>query len=137
MRLVIGLALTVVAVAVAGRRALYLYRLISSGQPAPGRLEGIGTRARTQAREVFGQRKLLTWSVPGIAHFFTFWAFIVLAATILEAYGALFQRDFAIPLIGHWAVLGFLEDFFGLAVLVSLAVFTAIRVKRYPSRGLI
>ena len=120
MRLVIGLVLTVVAAAIAGRRVAYLYRLISSGQPAPGRLDDLGTRARSQLREVFGQRKLLTWSVPGVAHFFTFWAFIVLAATILEAYGALFDRDFAIPLVGHWSVLGFLEDFFGVAVLVSL-----------------
>ena len=55
------------------------------------------------------------------AHFFTFWAFVVLAATILEAYGALFDRDFAIPVIGHWGLLGFLEDFFAVAVLVSLA----------------
>ena len=66
---------------------------------------------------MFGQRKLLQWSVPGVAHFFTFWAFVVLAATILEAYGALFDRDFAIPVIGHWPLLGFLEDFFGVAVL--------------------
>ena len=61
---------------------------------------------------MFGQRKLLKWTVPGVAHFLMFWGFIILAATILEAYGALFDRDFAIPLIGHWAVLGFLEDFF-------------------------
>ncbi len=134
MRLALGLILTVVALAVAGRRALYLYRLISSGQPAPGRLDGIGTRARSQLREVFGQRKLLTWSVPGLAHFFTFWAFVVLAATILEAYGALFDRRFAIPLIGHWALLGFLEDFFAVAVLASLAVFTVIRIRQSPAR---
>ncbi|HEU4912524.1 MAG TPA: Fe-S oxidoreductase, partial [Actinomycetes bacterium] len=89
MRLVIGLAMTVAAFAVAGRRVHYLYRLVSSGQAAPGRLDGIGQRAKDQLREVFGQRKLLKWSVPGIAHFFTFWAFIVLALTIVEAYGAL------------------------------------------------
>ena len=134
MRLAIGLVMTLAAFAVAGRRVHYLYGLIGSGQPAPGRLDGIGARARSQLREVFGQRKLLQWSVPGVAHFFTFWAFIVLAATILEAYGALFDRDFAIPVIGHWPLLGFLEDFFGLAVLVSIATFTAIRLTQAPSR---
>ena len=41
------------------------------------------------AGEVFGQRKLLKWSVPGLAHFFTFWGFVILGLTILEAYGAL------------------------------------------------
>jgi Fe-S oxidoreductase len=126
--------MTVVALAVAGRRVHYLYRLISSGQPAPGRLDGIGQRAKDQLLEVFGQRRLLKWSVPGLAHFFTFWAFIVLSATILEAYGALFDRDFAIPVIGRWALLGFLEDFFAVAVLVALAVFSVIRLRNAPAR---
>ncbi|MBA2768427.1 MAG: Fe-S oxidoreductase, partial [Sporichthyaceae bacterium] len=134
MRLVLGLLMTVAAFAVAGRRVVYLYRLISSGQPAPGRLEGLGQRARDQLVEVFGQRKLLKWSVPGVAHFFTFWAFVVLAATILEAYGALFDRDFAIPVVGHWRLLGFAEDFFAVAVLVSLGVFAAIRLRNAPAR---
>jgi Fe-S oxidoreductase len=134
VRLVLGLAMTVAALAIAGRRVHYLYRLVSSGQPAPGRLDGIGQRAKDQLREVFGQRKLLQWSVPGLAHFFTFWAFIVLAATILEAYGALFDRDFAIPVVGHWALLGFLEDFFAVAVLVSLATFAVIRLRQAPAR---
>jgi Fe-S oxidoreductase len=126
--------MTVAALGIAGRRVHYLYRLISSGQAAPGRLDGIGQRAKDQLREVFGQRKLLQWTVPGIAHFFTFWAFVVLAATILEAYGALFDRDFAIPVIGRWALLGFLEDFFAVAVLVSLAIFSVIRLREAPAR---
>jgi len=134
VRLVIGLAMTVAAFAVAGRRAFYLFRLISSGQPAPGRLDGIGARARDQLREVFGQRKLLAWSVPGIAHFFTFWAFVVLALTIVEAYGALFDRDFVLPVIGRWAVVGFLEDFFAVAVLLALAVFAVIRLREAPAQ---
>jgi len=134
VRLVLGLAMTVAAMAVAGRRVRYLYRLVSFGQPAPGRLDGIGQRAKDQLVEVLGQRKLLQWSVPGVAHFLTFWAFIVLAATILEAYGALFDRNFAIPVVGKWALLGFLEDFFAVAVLLSLATFTVIRVKNAPAR---
>ena len=134
MRLALGLLMTVAALAVAGRRVHYLSRLIRSGQPAPGRLDDIGTRVKSQLREVFGQRKLLQWSVPGVAHFFTFWAFVVLAATILEAYGALFDRDFAIPVIGRWALLGFLEDFFAVAVLLSLAAFTVIRFRQAPAR---
>ena len=134
VRLVLGLLMTVVAIAVAGRRLLFLFRLIRSGQPAPGRLDGIGERAKAQLVEVFGQRKLLQWSIPGAAHFFTFWAFIVLAATILEAYGALFNRDFAIPVIGHWRLLGFLEDFFATTVLVALATFSVIRLRHAPER---
>ena len=61
---------------------------------------------------MFGQRKLLRWSVPGLAHLFTFWAFVILASVYLEAYGALFDPDFHIPLIGRWPLLGFLQDFY-------------------------
>ena len=39
-RLVIGLAMTVLALAVSGRRAFWLYKLISSGQPAHDRTDG-------------------------------------------------------------------------------------------------
>ena len=134
MRLAIGAVLTLVAVGLAGRRIWWLYRLIRLGQPAPGRLDGVGTRLRSELAEVFGQRKLLKWSVPGVAHFFTFWGFVILAATILEAYGALFVDDFAIPLIGRARWLGFLEDFFAVAVLVALVVFAMIRVREAPAR---
>ena len=41
LRLVIGLGATVIALAIAGRRVWWLYRLISAGQPAPGRLDGV------------------------------------------------------------------------------------------------
>ena len=81
-----------------------------------------------------GQRKLLRWTVPGLAHFFTMWGFSVLMTTILEAYGSLFSRNFHIPLIGTDNWLAFVEDFFATAVLVSLVVFTIIRVRNAPSR---
>ncbi len=134
MRLAIGAVLTVVAFAVAARRLWWLYRLIRIGQPAPGRLDGVGGRLRAELAEVFGQRKLLKWSVPGIAHFFTFWGFVILGATILEAYGALFADDFAIPLVGRARWLGFLEDFFAVAVLLAVVVFALIRLREAPAR---
>src|SRR5258706_16457048 len=79
LRLVIGLGATAIAFAIAGRRVWWLYRLISSGQPANGRLDGVGERLRTQLTEVIGQRRLLRWSVPGLAHALTFWGFLILS----------------------------------------------------------
>ncbi len=61
---------------------------------------------------------MLAWSVPGAAHAVTFWAFIVLGLTIVEAYGALFKADFG---FGHWAAIGFVEDLFATGVLIALA----------------
>jgi len=134
VRLVIGLAMTVIALVVSGRRAFWLYRLISSGQPAHDRTDGLGRRIRAQFVEVFGQRTLLAWTVPGLAHLFTFWAFVVLISVYIEAYGALFDADFHIPLIGQWSALGFLQDFIAVAALISLGVFSVLRIRQSPDR---
>ena len=138
LRIIIGLILTAVAAVVAGRRLWWLYRLARTGQPAPERIEAVrshpGRDAGTQATEVFGQRKLLKWTVPGIAHALTFWGFIVLILTIIEAYGALFSKHFAIPLIGTWAWVGFAEDLFAVAVLAGIATFAVIRLRNNPER---
>jgi len=137
-RMIIGLVVSVVAFAIAGRRLWRLKRLAMSGQPAPERLEyareHLPGDVRTQLTEVFGQRKLLKWSVPGAAHAAVFWGFIVLLLTIIEAYGALFQRTFALPVIGHWAVIGFVEDLFSVGVLAGLATFTVIRLRNNPHK---
>ena len=132
--LIIGLGVTVLCFAVAGRRFWWIKRLISTGAAAPGRWKGFGRRAEAELVEVAGQRKLLKWTVPGLAHFFTMWGFTILMTTILEAYGALFERNFHIPLIGTDNWLGFVEDFFAVAVLVALAVFAVIRLVNSPAR---
>ena len=133
-RIIIGLGITVIFFTIAGRRFYWLSKLIRSGQPAPRRWQGFRKVSETEVVEVAGQRKLLQWTVPGLAHFFTMWGFTILMTTILEAYGSLFDRDFHIPLIGRDNWLGFTEDFFATAVLVSLVVFTIIRIKNAPSR---
>ena len=134
MKLAIGAVITFVAIALAGRRAEQLVRLIGVGTPAPERFQGAWTRLRAELVEVFGQRKLLKRPLPGLAHFFTFWGFVLLLTTILEAYGELFSDHFALPLVGHWAALGFLQDLIAVAVLVSLIVFAAIRLRESPAR---
>ena len=81
-----------------------------------------------------GQRKLLQWTIPGLAHFFTMWGFTILLLTIVEAYGDLFQKTSTFPGIGPWDWVGFVEDFFAVMVLVALVVFSIIRLKNAPSR---
>ena len=137
-RMIIGLGLTVIALGLAGQRLWFLKRLAFSGQPAPERLayvrEHPGTDLESQATEVIGQRKLLKWTVPGAAHAATFWGFIVLLLTIIEAYGDLFSRTFAIPGIGHWAAIGFIEDLFAVGVLAGIVTFAIIRLRNDPHK---
>ena len=134
MRLLIGVVIVVVAAVFAGRRLLFLFGLITSGKPAPGRTDNVGRRIWAELSEVIGQRKLLKKTVPGIAHALTFWGFLILLATIIEAFGALFSSTFAIPLIGHDSWLGFLEDLFCVLILISLMVFAILRISNAPDR---
>ena len=138
VRIIVGLVITAAAFVVAGRRLWWLYRLARAGQPAPERIAALrehpGRGAETQLTEVFGQRKLLRWSVPGVAHFLVFWGFVILFLTLIEAYGALFSRTFAIPVIGHWAFVGFLEDLVAVGVLIGLVTFAVIRLRHQPRR---
>jgi Fe-S oxidoreductase len=136
--MIVGLVVTVLALAIAGRRLWWLKRLAFSGQPAPERVARVrehpGRDVSTEATEVLGQRKLLKWTVPGTAHFLTFWGFTILLLTIIESFGALFTRTFSLPWIGHWAFIGFLEDLFAVAVLAGIITFTVIRIRNSPKR---
>ncbi|MEP6814609.1 MAG: (Fe-S)-binding protein, partial [Marmoricola sp.] len=145
--LIVGLAMNAVALPLAGRRVWFLYRLITSGQPAPDRVEGVtsrlGAATKRQAVEVLGQRKLLKWSVPGAAHFFVFWAFLILATVYLEAYGSLLKLlfhggdaklDWAIPVVGHWWILGFAQDFIAMMAFFGIVTFVVIRIRQAPAR---
>jgi Fe-S oxidoreductase len=132
IRLILGMGMTVVVGAFAARRVLWLYKLVMSGQPASGRTDHLGTRIWTQIVEVFGQRRLLKWSLPGLAHFFTMWGFFILLTVYIEAYGVLFQPNFHIPIIGRWDALGAVQDFFALAVLTGIVTFAIIRLRTEP-----
>ncbi|MGV9798612.1 heterodisulfide reductase-related iron-sulfur binding cluster, partial [Mycobacterium sp. NPDC003449] len=136
-RLVLGVLATLVVLAFAAKRVQWLTKLISSGQTVGderGRKDHLLQRFLNQNKEVFAQSRLLKWSIPGIAHFFTMWGFFVLASVYLEAYGVLFNPEFHIPLIGRWAVLGFLQDFFAVAVLAGIIVFAIIRIRKNPEQ---
>ncbi|WP_440103836.1 (Fe-S)-binding protein [Streptosporangium sp. H16] len=141
---IIGLVMTAVAVALAARRVLFLYKLATVGPAAPERVAyartHLGEEIKAQLVEVFGQRKLLKWTASGVAHFFVMWAFFILVTVYLEAYGALIQGavtgtpDFHIPLVGTWAILGFLQDFIAVAALLGLLAFAIIRIKNSPKK---
>ena len=120
IRLVIGLLMTAIVLAFAAKRIVWLTNLIRSGQSTSdehGRKDHLGTRITTQIKEVFGQTRLLRWSIPGIAHFFTMWGFFILRVGLPRGVRPAVRPRLPIPFIGHWDGLGFLQDFFAVAVL--------------------
>ena len=138
--LILGLLLNAIALPLAARRVWFLFRLITSGQPAPDRVENVtkrtGSALGTQLVEVLGQKKLLKWSVPGAAHAFVMYAFLILATVYVEAYGVLLSRDpkWHFLFIGQWGPLGFLQDLIAVLALVGLVAFSIIRFKNAPKK---
>jgi len=139
LTLIIGLAGIAVAVALAARRVLFLYKLIKSGQPDPDRVLRVKRDPKGdiegQLKEVLGQRKLLKWTVPGMAHFFVMWAFLLLASVYGEAgVQLLFGLEAHIPFLQTWGPIGFVQDTIALLCLGGLIVFTVIRIQQSPKR---
>jgi len=140
LTLILGLILNIVILPLALKRVIFLVRLITGGQPAPDRIAGVTSRVSkaltNQLVEVLGQKKLLKWSIPGIAHSFVMYAFLILGTVYVEAYGILISTDphWKIPLVGDWWILGFGQDLIGVLCLVGLATFAIIRYKNQPAK---
>ncbi|RNL77719.1 (Fe-S)-binding protein [Nocardioides marmorisolisilvae] len=138
--LILGLILNIVILPLAFKRVLFLFRLITSGKPAPDRIAGVTGRLsqalKSQLVEVLGQKKLLKWSIPGIAHSFVMYAFLILASVYVEAYGALISRnpDWHFLFIGKWGPLGLLQDLIAVLCLVGLVTFYFIRMRNQPAK---
>ena len=116
------------------RRSRTLLELLRVGRDAPLRPRRWGKKLTQQLVVVLGQRKLLQWSVPGAMHALIFWGFVVLLTTIVEAFGAVYQEDFALPVIGRWGPLGLLQDIFIVAVAVGIGLAFSIRKLQRPER---
>jgi Fe-S oxidoreductase len=119
-----------------GRRAAELVGFLKLGAADDRRPAHLWRKLKEQLVVVLGQRKLLQWAVPGLMHFFIFWGFLVLFTTIVEAFGAIYQEGFHLPLIGRWGPLGLLQDVFIVAVAVGIVTAFAIRRLQRPGRFL-
>lgn len=116
------------------KRMVDLYGFVRLGKDDDRLPRDWKRKIKDQLIVVFGQRKLLQWTVPGVMHFLIFWGFVILFTTILEAFGAVYQEGFHLPLIGRWGPLGALQDFFVVAVLVGILIAFAIRKIQRPGR---
>ncbi len=132
--LVLGLVIIVVGLGIAAHRLWTLYRIMRLGQDAPERPQDPRQAVAAEAVEVVGQRKLLKWTVPGVAHVMAFYGFLVLGLTIIEAFGALVDREFSIPVLENWPIIAFVEDLFAVLVLVAIIVFAVIRLREAPKK---
>jgi len=142
-RIVAGSAVILFFGAWAVRRANFLFRLTMAAAPNPER--NIRTAFKANLRHalvnIFGNKKLLKWSLSGIAHFWVMWAFFVLQTTLLEAAGELFVGpSFQLPFLNSIAiggvtaydVLGFSQDSVALLSMTGILIFAGIRLSQDP-----
>ena len=144
-RIVAGVAVIAIFGGLSLRRGLWLYQLVGKAAPAPERNIRTALRANLShaISNILGNEKLLRWSLPGIAHFWVMWAFLVLQTTLIEAAGELFiGPEFQIPLLNRislggitaYDLLGFMQDSLGLLSVAGIVIFAAIRFSQDPSR---
>ncbi|MFN2274267.1 MAG: heterodisulfide reductase-related iron-sulfur binding cluster, partial [Anaerolineales bacterium] len=124
--------IALVAILVAGGYFLYrvyqmLWDNLRHGQPSSIEAR-FGERLKSLLVYVGGQLKLFRVLIPGTAHFFIFWGFLLLSLTILQAMleGLLAFRgtNFVLPFLGTLGPLVLIQDLF--AVFVSIAVFIGL-----------
>lgn len=85
------------------------------------RLNNTPKRFYNVLKIAFGQTKLLRDPVAGTIHFFIFWGFVVFLLAVLESIIQGFYSDFNLAFLGKfYTIISFVQDIFGLLVLISV-----------------
>ena len=132
--IIVSLALTIVALGLLARAIARLVDVLRLGRPVVGRSSEGGVRTAAVVKETLGHTRMLKWSVPGVAHWLVFIGFFLLFATLVEAYGEIFDEDFRMPLLGRYAAYGWAIEAVTAATLAGIVVLIGIRLANSPSR---
>jgi Fe-S oxidoreductase len=139
--IIVSLTLTVVALAMLGKAVAHFVSVMRLGQPATGRTSEPGRRTVALIRESLGHSRMLKWSVPGVAHWFVFVGFFLLFATLVEAYGELFDepgpsgRHFKLPILSDIPAYGWFIEGITAATLLGILTLIGIRQLNRPERA--
>ncbi len=112
-------------------RARRLYRILRLG-PNENRFDHLGERLRGVAVYVGAHTRMFRNLYSGILHFFIFYGFIVLLTAIVQAFGEGIAPGFSLAVIGGTTWLAFLQDLFGVLVLVGVVLAAINRVVIRP-----
>ncbi|MDX3215111.1 (Fe-S)-binding protein [Streptomyces sp. ME02-6991-2B] len=135
--IIVSLVLAVVGVALFSRAIAQIYRFVRLGQDVPAGTRTDDWRARTVTvvQEFLGHTRMNRWGVVGVAHWFVAIGFFSLVLTLVNAFGQLFQADWALPLIGHWLPYEVFVEFIGLMTTLGILTLIAIRQLSRPGRA--
>jgi Fe-S oxidoreductase len=107
------------------------------GQPSE-RFKRWGERIKGLIIYVGAQLRLFRLTVPGTAHFFIFWGFLILFLTIFQAIVeglvAFADPHFVLPLIGRFGPLALVQDVAALLVAIAIIYGLVVRLVVNPER---
>ncbi len=115
------LAVLLAAVIYFAIRARKLYRILRLG-PNENRIDNIPERIRGVLSYVGAHTRMFRNAYSGILHLFIFYGFVVLLTAILQAFGEGIFPGFSLALIGGTTWIAFLQDLFGVLVLVGVVM---------------
>src|ERR1700730_1066533 len=113
------LAVLLAAIVYFAIRARRLYRILRLG-PSENRFDHIPARIRGVLSYVGLHTRMCRNLYSGTLHFFIFYGFVVLLTAIIQAFGEGIFRSFSLALIGGTTWIAFLQDLFGVLVLVGV-----------------
>jgi Fe-S oxidoreductase len=132
--IVVSLAITAVAVALFVKAVRQIIAVVKIGQPAPHRTDDAGARWANMVKETLGHTRMLQWSRVGAAHWFIMVGFGLLFATLVNAYGQLFDAHFILPIIGHFFLFEWVTELFAWAMVLAIVPFMVYRATRPKQR---
>ena len=127
---VVFAAVLIAAWAAFAVRIRQLVRLMQLGRPE-NRFDSLGERIKYFVLMVLGQRGVLRDPLPGIAHFFTFWGFIIIQLDALNLWAQGF--NLTLPIISS-RVFATLLDVFIVLALLALVEFAFRRLVLRPAQ---
>ena len=113
------LAVLLAAIAYFSIRARQLYRILRLG-PTENRFDHIPERIRGVLSYVGLHTRMFRNVYSGTLHLFIFYGFVVLLTAIIQAFGEGIIPGFSLALIGGTTWIAFLQDTFGVLVLVGV-----------------
>ncbi len=124
----ISYLITAVALILLTARVRTLISLYKKQQPDPTRSNNKSARLKNMFKEVLGHTKMLKFTGSGIAHWFVMIGFGALFGTLVTAYGQVIKPDFALPIIGHFAVYELFAEV--IAALTGIGIVTLIGIRQ-------
>src|SRR3989442_7129078 len=115
------LAVLLAAIAYFSIRARQLYRILRLG-PTENRFDHIAERIRGVLSYVGLHTRMFRNLYSGTLHLFIFYGFVVLLTAIIQAFGEGIVPGFSLAVIGGKPWIAFLQDLFGVLVLVAVVL---------------